>query len=661
MSKIIRNTIQIIKEKKLLLIRGFILSLIINFVFILKAKAALLSIGDIVSDAIYKILGLIASFIALVASQIIILEAKILALIVNASVFTKMPVVQTGWRIARDFTNILFIIILIYIAFSYILRIQSKETKGLLVKMIIMAVLINFSLMIGGAIIDFSNMFFRYFVFGSLGGDPTGLDGVRFTNTLANALKLQTLIDSQGKFLATPTATSSLAEWEAWIQQKMASENEKNILNGLIKIVFTIIFSFLMIIIFGALVGILFVRLFWLWILLIFAPLAWVISLISIPGTPSNISKQWWSKFLQWCFVGPVMGFFIYLALETANHVQQLTIPSVISTGMKSVMYDIQQIMQMFLVAGFIVAGLIAGEIMGDKIAGLALYLANFLGDITKGFIKRKASSWALQAANIPATGLEKAASKNKIARAAISVTGLGIASRYVSRKAEEAKSKDWNERRKKYESVNVEQLKKMANSALIPAERAAMFSVLAQKGGIDDTNKDQALSLLNKYDKDSYKKVLNEHPEWHPAVQTAVKRGDIKQVKEVIKSNSDLDINKFNISKIKDEVILSAAVELKIDLDPEKAALELRNLDLGLLNKLTTAIKERFKGLDIENKKEFANKMKSGYTGRQWFNANLNADLEEALKEEERRKTENEKSKENSFKLYDEKGREIK
>jgi hypothetical protein len=645
----IKNILKKIKLRKLSLTQGVVLGLFINFIAVFKTHA---QTSYITSKVIYGIFSWISHLIAIIASQIIILEAKLLALIINASVFTKMPVVQTGWRIARDFTNILFIIILIYIAFSYILRVQSRATKGLLVKMIIMAILINFSLMIGGVIIDFSNMFFRYFIFGSLGGDSSGLSGVRFTNALADALSLQTFMKSQS--VQEPTATSTPAEWQTWVESQMAGAQEKTALMGIAKLMFTIIFSFLMIIIFGALVGILFVRLFWLWILLIFAPLAWVISLISIPGTPGNIAKQWWDKFLQWCFVAPVMGFFIYLALETAGHVQRLTIPDRIVTGMSSVMYNLQEIMQMFLVAGFIVAGLIAGEKMGAKIAGKALGIATSTGNKVKGAVKSKASLWALRAANAPATGLEKAASKSDVAKALIGITGLGMASRYVSRKAEEAESKDWNERKKKYESVGVDQLKKMANSALMPAERAAMFSVLAQKGGIDDSNKDQAISLLNRYDKDSYKKVLSEHPEWHPAVQTAVKSNDIQQVKNVIKSNSDIDINKFNISKIKDETILSAVVELKIDLDPEKAALELRNLDLDLLNKLTTHIKERFKGLDIESKKEFAKKMKSGYTGRQWFNANLNADLEAALEEEAlKEQKQKEEKEEPKVKLY--------
>lgn len=623
MFKRIKSIIQKIKFRKISLIQGLIFGLFINLFIIFKTHAfSLFSIGDFTSTAIYSIFSWVAHLIALIASQIIILEAKILALVVNASAFTTLPVVQTGWRIARDFANILFIVILIYIAFSYILRVQSRQTKGLLVKMIIMAILINFSLMIGGAIIDFSNMFFRYFIFGSLGADPTGLGGVRFTNALADALTLQTFMQSQ--VVATPTASSTEAEWTSWIQAQMVGAEEKTALMGIAKLAFTIVFSFLVIIIFGALVGILFVRLFWLWILLIFAPLAWVISLISIPGTPAGISKQWWSKFLQWCFVAPVMGFFVYLALETASHVKQLHIPGTLTAGgLSSVMYNLQSVMQMFLVAGFIVAGLIAGEKMGATIAGKALGLAKQTGNKVSGAVKGKASLWALRAANVPATGLEKAASKNKLARAAISLTGLGIASRYVSRKSEEAKSKEWSNRVKKYENVSVGQLKQMANSALIPEERAAMFAVLAKKGGIDDSNKDKALPLLSKYSKEDYKKIIKDHPEWHPDVQSAVKTGKSEEVIKAIRK-ADIEVESIKLDKIKDPIVLSGVVQLKLETNPEQAASELRNLDLPKLDQLTSEIKRAYETMDEETKKEFRKKIKSGFNGRMWFKKNL-------------------------------------
>jgi hypothetical protein len=88
------------------------------------------------------------------------LEAKVLSWVVDKSHFTTLGVVQQGWKICRDFANLFFIAVLIYIAFSLILKLQKGDPKKLLFKVIAMAIIINFSLMIGGIIIDFSQVLF---------------------------------------------------------------------------------------------------------------------------------------------------------------------------------------------------------------------------------------------------------------------------------------------------------------------------------------------------------------------------------------------------------------------------------------------------------------------------------------------------------------------
>ena len=57
-----------------------------------------------------------------------------------------MPVVQEGWRISRDIANAFFILIMLWIAFTIIFSIEQYGGKRLLVRTIIVALLINFSL-----------------------------------------------------------------------------------------------------------------------------------------------------------------------------------------------------------------------------------------------------------------------------------------------------------------------------------------------------------------------------------------------------------------------------------------------------------------------------------------------------------------------------------
>ncbi|MDD3614351.1 MAG: hypothetical protein PHF40_01360, partial [Candidatus Pacebacteria bacterium] len=276
------------------IITGIMIGIVLSFLIVNPSKAdGFLGIGSFTQKAVFQLLKGVGDVIAYVASLIIELEAGLLSLIAQVSVFTKMPVVQTGWEVSRDFANIFFIALLIYVAFCYILRINSKNSQKILVNVIVMAILINFSLMIGGIIIDFSNVFFNYFVFGSTANQQSSADkGTALSYSLANALKLNTFTETLQKNQAEidkereeleekiPTATTTLEEMEAWVSSQTKLKDTNMLLLGVIRIIFIIIFSFVIIIALGGLVGTLFIRLFWLWVLLILAPLAWVLGIL---------------------------------------------------------------------------------------------------------------------------------------------------------------------------------------------------------------------------------------------------------------------------------------------------------------------------------------------------------------------------------------------
>jgi len=292
----------------------------LNFLFTYKASASLFGIDSVVDKAIYQVLIWIGNIIASIAGILINLESQLLSLITQVSQFTTMPVVQTGWQVARDFANIFFIALLVYVAFCYILRINSKSSQKILVNVIVMAILINFSLMIGGIIIDFSNVFFNYFVFGTTANQQSSGDkSAALSYSLGNALKLntftKTLQEAQKQAEGTEEAllekaksSTSTEDMQNWVTFKMDNEDTHVLFFAAIRIIFIIIFSFVIILALGGLVVTLFVRLFWLWILLILAPLAWTLSVAPIPVI-GHYAKEWWNNFLKWCFVGPVVGF----------------------------------------------------------------------------------------------------------------------------------------------------------------------------------------------------------------------------------------------------------------------------------------------------------------------------------------------------------------
>lgn len=110
-----------------------------------------------------------------------------------------VPIVDIGWKILRDVANLCFIFILLYIAINTILQSKSADTKRLLVRVIIIAIVLNFSLFMTKVVIDTSNILALQF-YEKMGGtstsgpfekidDPSGQKGI--AQTLLSKLGLE--------------------------------------------------------------------------------------------------------------------------------------------------------------------------------------------------------------------------------------------------------------------------------------------------------------------------------------------------------------------------------------------------------------------------------------------------------------------------------------
>jgi hypothetical protein len=71
--------------------------------------------------------------------------------------------IAQAWALVRDLCNILFIVIMMYIAISTLISSSAPDWKGMILKVIIVAVLINFSFFFTRVIIDFGNVTARLF------------------------------------------------------------------------------------------------------------------------------------------------------------------------------------------------------------------------------------------------------------------------------------------------------------------------------------------------------------------------------------------------------------------------------------------------------------------------------------------------------------------
>ncbi len=106
----------------------------------------------------------------------------------------EVGVITAGWKTFRDLANMFFIFILIYIAIMTIVGASSGETKKMLVQLIIVALLINFSMFFTKVVVDASNILAIQFYNSISKGPSTSSNG--FSWVFMNASRLTTIYSS---------------------------------------------------------------------------------------------------------------------------------------------------------------------------------------------------------------------------------------------------------------------------------------------------------------------------------------------------------------------------------------------------------------------------------------------------------------------------------
>jgi len=189
----------------------------------------------------------------------------------------KNEIIQLGLDVTRSFVNIGLVLALIVIAFTTILRTKNYETQKLLFKLIAVALLVNFSHVLCGVIVDAANIMMNYFL-----ENTSGLR--QLTNQILSA------------------ADRVIPGW----QILKTTEQISKLTESLVLITFNLI-SFFVLLMFAF---IFLLRYIAIWILVILSPLAFVCYIL--PAT-KKIFEQWWGQLIQWSFVGVIAAFFIYL------------------------------------------------------------------------------------------------------------------------------------------------------------------------------------------------------------------------------------------------------------------------------------------------------------------------------------------------------------
>lgn len=241
-------------------------------------------LGAIVAQIIAWLEGVIAKFYNLIVQY-------------NLNFSTNISVIKIGWTLSRDIANMFFILILLFIAITTMLRVSGYDTKVLLRKLIVIALLINFSLAGGLMIIDATNVLGNEFYNNMTNNGQSPIaDKILAGSGITKIFEL-----GKAKGL-TDTDTSSLTQAIAYA--KITWSN-------------AVVLSIMLFVLFFAAI-LLLIRVAVLAFLLVVMPLAFVASIL--PKTESMWDK-WWSTFLNHAFFFPANLFMIWFSVKFISNI----------------------------------------------------------------------------------------------------------------------------------------------------------------------------------------------------------------------------------------------------------------------------------------------------------------------------------------------------
>jgi len=334
-------------------------------------RKALMWVISAILQLIIGVGGLLIMLAAALIQKIIQLNEQLL----NSSI------VQIGFGIVLDVANMGFVLAIIIMAFGTILRLQSYGMKQMLWKLIVAALLVNFSLSIASIFINFTNSLGLFFIERASPNNDLGA----FTENLADALNVSKLT---GSTIDPKNPGSDFFNYQA------------DQLKGLISIILALIVTFLLVVIFFTVALLLLVRLVKLAILVILMPFAWMFWVLPLY---SDLAKKWWDNFLEWTFFFPATSFFLYLTIltftqlgeqisgTTAATTATATVNETLMAASNLTVHDtdtITVILQTFVQIGILGGGLIAASSLSSNGAKAIMQLSNTVKNWGLGKLK---------------------------------------------------------------------------------------------------------------------------------------------------------------------------------------------------------------------------------------------------------------------------------
>jgi len=356
--------------------------------------------------------------------------------------------VREGWTVVRDFTNLFFILVLVWIGIAVALRIKEYQATKALPRLVIVALLINFTPVICGVIIDASNIFMNFFLTaGTLGN-----------NRLLNVANLsgQMLVGQIGNL------------WGFWESLKSGAL--------FFQLLFVVAFNFIAGFVMLVMAMLFLVRHIALWVLVILAPLAFFMWIL--PET-QRYWRMWWQQFIQWCLVGVGGAFFLFLTQVMIQNLDNLISTTQIQGDQVFLSAQVTAVLHysvplVLLLMGFFITTQTAP--MGAK--------------IITGFAQKQFKKMPSRLKKVGGWGARKAGEKYE---------KLGPVERAQEKARERARERlEWKAQKpSSWISARGERLRRMKEAVLMPTWRARRIAVKGTEQEIKNFDK-----LLEKYKK---------------------------------------------------------------------------------------------------------------------------------------------------------------
>ncbi|MEX0918943.1 MAG: hypothetical protein WDZ85_03200 [Candidatus Paceibacterota bacterium] len=281
--------------------------------------------------------------------------------IVNFKDLADMTFVAESWRMVRDLANIAFIFILLYIAISTILQINSGQAKKMIGHIIIIALLVNFSAVLTRVVIDVSNVISVSF-YNNIGTETDG-------NTAPDISAIFITGVGPSQFVGAKSGQAPV------FGQTGGLSFDKVIISALGSSILIIVTT--LVILAAAVLFI--IRTIILLLLIILAPLAFVGYVI--PKLKGDTFDKWVKELTNQAIFAPVFMVMLFITLKIADNRHDIMAAS---EGWGGALQD--TIMFIFLV-GFLLAAIIIASKLGAH-----------GGSWAKGFAVDRSKKWGKKA-----------------------------------------------------------------------------------------------------------------------------------------------------------------------------------------------------------------------------------------------------------------------